>query len=259
NCLGTQCPHHEECFYYRARRRVRRAQILVVNHALFFSDLALRRVGASILPDYQVAVLDEAHMLESVAGDHLGVRVTSGQVEYQLNKLYNEVRNKGLLVHHKCAEGQRAVMECRLASDDFFGRLEEWRQTAGPKNGRVNAASVVENPLSPHLVHLARLVKSFAGKLSQESDRLDLTSAHDRLTALAEGVEQWRTQALDDLVYWTDVRHNRRSKSNMALHAAPIDVGPALRAELFERVGTVVLTSATLAVGKQTSFDFFRS
>src|SRR5205085_1053648 len=58
NCLGRQCPTHAECFYFKARRQLKDAQLLVVNHALFFSDLAVRRAGASLLPDYQVAILD---------------------------------------------------------------------------------------------------------------------------------------------------------------------------------------------------------
>ena len=95
NCLGKQCPTHKDCFYYRARRRVHNAQVLIVNHALFFSDLALRRSGASILPDYDVVIFDEAHNLESVASDHLGVNLSSGQIEYVLNKLYNERTNRG--------------------------------------------------------------------------------------------------------------------------------------------------------------------
>jgi ATP-dependent DNA helicase DinG len=69
NCLGRKCATYKQCFYFAARRRIQNAQILIVNHALFFSDLALRRVGASILPDYDAVVFDEAHTLEAVAGD----------------------------------------------------------------------------------------------------------------------------------------------------------------------------------------------
>ena len=79
NCLGRQCPTYKECFYYRARRRVQNAQILIVNHALFFSDLALRRAGASILPDYDAVIFDEAHTIEPVASDHLGVNISQGR------------------------------------------------------------------------------------------------------------------------------------------------------------------------------------
>jgi ATP-dependent DNA helicase DinG len=63
NCMGRNCPTHNQCFYWRARRRVNNAQILIVNHALFFSDLALRRLGVSILPDYDSVILDEAHTI----------------------------------------------------------------------------------------------------------------------------------------------------------------------------------------------------
>ncbi len=84
NCLGRKCPTYKDCFYYQARRRVQHAQLLVVNHALFFSDLALRRERASILPDYDAVIFDEAHTLEAVASDHLGASVSSGQVDYLL-------------------------------------------------------------------------------------------------------------------------------------------------------------------------------
>ena len=95
NCMGRRCPTHKQCFYYKDRRRAQHAQILVVNHALLFSDIALRRAGVSILPDYDVVILDEAHTVESVASDHLGINVTSGQVEYLLNKLYNDRTQQG--------------------------------------------------------------------------------------------------------------------------------------------------------------------
>ena len=84
NCMGRNCPTYKDCFYYRARRRAQNAQVLVVNHALFFSDLALRREGASILPNYDIVIFDEAHTLEAVAGDHLGLGVGAGSIDYLL-------------------------------------------------------------------------------------------------------------------------------------------------------------------------------
>ncbi len=99
NCMGRGCPTYKDCFYYRARRRAENADVLVVNHALFFSDLALRRQGVSILPDYDIVVLDEAHTVEGVASDHLGLSVTSSQIEFQLSRLFNVRTNRGLLVY----------------------------------------------------------------------------------------------------------------------------------------------------------------
>ena len=126
--MGRDCPTYGACFYYQARRRAQGAQILIVNHALLFSDLALRRQGASLLPDYDAVVFDEAHNMEAVAGDHLGLEIRSGHVEYILNKLYNDRTNRGLLVGNKLADAERQVLECRFAADEFFDSLRSWRE-----------------------------------------------------------------------------------------------------------------------------------
>lgn len=259
NCMGRNCPTYNQCFYYAARRRAQHAQVLVVNHALFFSDLALRRIGVKLLPDYDCVIFDEAHMIESVAGDHLGLSVSSSQIEYTLNKLYNERTNKGLLVHHQLSAAQREVMHCRYLADEFFTDILQWRQSQPTESGRVREAEIVQNRLSPALKKLARVVKEEGDELEKESDRQDLLSAHDRLLALAEELEAWRTQEMPDSVYWLDTTWSRGRKPRVTLAAAPIDVGPALREHLFDNTRSVILTSATLAVGKTASFEFFQS
>ncbi len=257
NCMGRNCPTYRDCFYYRARRRVQHAQILVVNHALFFSDLALRREGASILPDYDVAIFDEAHNLEAVAAEHLGARVSSGQVNYQLNRLYNDRTQRGLLVHNKLVDLQRKVEECRFIATDFFDELGYWRDDSGGTNGRVHRPDIVENGLSPSLMHLAREVGEHAKVIEIAEQRQDFVAASNRLRALAAEIEAWRKQALEDCVYWVDNSGGRRRRTTLA--AAPLDVGPVLRNELFARVDSVIMTSATLSVGKKQDFDFFKS
>jgi ATP-dependent DNA helicase DinG len=261
NCLGNNCPTHKQCFYYANRRRVQNAQVLIVNHALFFSDLALRQLGVSILPDYDVVVFDEAHTVEGVAGDHLGVRVTSGQVEYLLNKLYNDHKNKGLLVHHKLGDAQQVVNQCRYRADEFFQSVHEHLTYKGEKNGRVSQTDIVPNELSPALDRLAQLVKMHGNKLTEESQRQDFLAAHGRLTAISAELELWRRQKLEFSVYWIESYTRRRGRPHVSLVSAPIDVGPALREQLFDKVPSVILTSATLSIGQQqkASFDFFKS
>lgn len=258
NCQGRKCPTYKDCFYYRARRRVQNAQILVVNHALFFSDLALRRQGASILPDYDIVVFDEAHNLESVASDHLGVNLSSGQIEYVLSKLYNERTQRGLLVHHNLPEAQREVQACRFRADQFFDDVEDWIDRHGKQTTRVGEPEIIENKLSPTLTSLSRMLKSLATGVPDE-DKLDFTSAAERLGSLAELAEDWRMQRQSEAVYWIDTARTRRGRRRISLAAAPLDVGPLLREQLFEKVRTVVLTSATLSVGRNGSFDFFKS
>lgn len=257
NCMGRQCPTYARCFYYQARRRVQNAQILVVNHALYFSDLALRRSGVSILPKHDLVIFDEAHTLEAVAGDHLGMSVTSGQVEYALNRLYNDRTQRGLLIHHKMNDEAELVDRCRWAANDFFVDIRNWQQLSGRSNGRVLRPEIVANPLSPALSQLARQVKKAGERLQRAEERHDFTAAHDRLVGLAAQVDEWLKQSQTSSVYWIELMEGRRPR--VMLSAAPIDIGPALREQLFSRVPSVIMTSATLSAGKERQFDFFKS
>jgi ATP-dependent DNA helicase DinG len=256
NCMGRQCPQFKNCFYYQARRRVNNAQVLVVNHALFFTDLALRREGVSILPKYDVVVFDEAHTLEAVAGDHLGLSITNGQVEFTLRRLYNERNNHGLLVHHGFRDAQKLAWECRDRADQFFDDVAAWLDQQQGGNGRVRKAKIVENALSEGLSTLAATIRRHAKDIDKVEERQDLVAAANRLDSLAESIEQWRCQQLEDAVFWVEVSLGR-SRRRIELSAAPLNVGPILQQELFSKVPTVIMTSATLATAGR--FDFFKS
>src|SRR4051794_39975693 len=158
NCLGRSCPRYKDCFYYKARRRMWSANILVVNHALFMSDLALRGAGASLLPDYEVAIFDEAHTLEAVAGEHLGLKVTSGQLEYILSRLYNDRTRKGLLVYHGIDDAMRQVQRVRYAARDFFDDVAQWQARQGAANGRLRKPAGWPDTVAEELRKLATAV-----------------------------------------------------------------------------------------------------
>ncbi len=288
NCMGRACPMYGKCFYYKARRRMQNAQILVVNHALFFTDLALRREKANILPKYDVVILDEAHTIEAVAGDHLGLSITNGQAEYTLRKLYNDRTNRGLLVHHKLRDAQKEVWECRERAADFFESVSAWlagkkgtgpicakpgtdrRLVAGrsgkldlsPFSQRVRQPGIVANSVGEGLRKLVATLRRHGKQIEQPEQRQDFTAAANRLEAIAQGIDDWLGQQAADSVYWIE-RGFSRSRLRITLAAAPIDVGPILREHLFTQVPTVVMTSATLATGggggAKPSFDFFQS
>ncbi len=255
NCLGKKCPTHADCLYYRARRRVWNADILVVNHAMFFSDLALRREGASVLPDYDVAIFDEAHTVESVAGNHLGVSVTHAQLNYNYNKLYNDRAQKGLLLQYQLTDAQQLVLRLRYLTSDLFDSIHHWREQSAKSNGRVRKPLPIENNVSPELSELSRIIKNFSETLQKEEEKIELRAASDRMMGLAVALSTWFKQEVEDAVYW--IESTGREKS-LKLTSAPIDVGPILRDQLFAEIPTVILTSATLSVGKK-DFSFFRS
>lgn len=260
NCLGRKCPTYDSCHYFKARKRLQNADILVVNHALFFSDLSLRRIGVNILPDYDTVILDEAHTVCDVASDHMGMGLTLGQIDYTLNKLYNEKTNKGLLVQHQLGAAQQQVIRAQLCAHDFFGDLLAWvaRTNTKTKTTRVQQSGIVTNTLSPALDELNKTIRTFGQTLKDAAEKQDLISASDRLTSLATQLEAWRLQEIAGGVYWIESNMNRYGKQNVKLMAAPIDVGPAMRENLFNKTDCCILTSATLAIGEK-SFDFFRN
>lgn len=256
NCLGRKCPTYNDCFYYKARRRVWNADLLVVNHALFFSDLALRRDGANILPDYDVVVFDEAHTIADVAADHLGLALSSSQVDYALRRLYSVRTNRGLLVRLGVREAQELAVNTRLQAAEFFDHLLQWRQQSGPSNGRIPEPPSVLNSLTPELNRLSTLLSRHAAGLKDEGNRTELQAAADRCRAIGLALNSWMNQNLTDSVYWMETFG--RNKDQVKLNCAPIDVGPVLRDELFNAVPSVIMTSATLAVGAN-NFAFTRN
>lgn len=264
NCLGKKCPTYETCLYYKARRRIWNADVMVVNHALFFADLALRREGVSLLPDYDVVVFDEAHTVEQVAADHLGLTISNGQIEYLLGKLYNDRTQKGLLMRANMPnesfltlqrEAMKQVDMIRYLSRDLFDDVQHVLQSQGARNGRFRAAPDLKNDVSPALKSLGMQILQMGNQITSDEERIEFTSAAERCIGLADTLNSWLHQSVDDAVYWVESSGQNQRRTKLVL--APIDVGPVLREELFNKISTVILTSATLAVGGQ-SFDFIR-
>lgn len=257
NCLGRKCAYFEKCFYQRARRRARNAQILVVNHALLLSDLVLRREGSALLPDYQLVVIDEAHSFENVAADHFGRRVSEGQVRYLLNGLYNERTGRGLLIGYKDRKAIKAVGAARNASRNFWKRLLEWHRRHGRSNGRITERVPVSNPLSETLNDLKAGLRALGKKVKTEDEAYELKSFQKRAGVLAVELGKLLEQERAEAVRWLEVDSGPRGQ--IALCEAPVMVGDELRATLFDEVNSVVLTSATLSVGRRHGFAYIRA
>lgn len=257
NCLGKNCPRFRDCHYFKARQRMRTANLLIVNHALFFSDLALRGSGASLLPEYDLAIFDEAHTLDAVAGEHLGLRVTSAQVEFLLGRLFNDRTRKGLLVYHDLREAMAQAQRARIAAEDFFDRIALWRQRHAAGNGRLRKPIEVPDLLGEELRKLATAIGDGAEEVEEEEQRVELVASQERCEALAAGIGGWLKQGIEDAVYWIDETAGARRRLTLA--CSPIEVGPILRRDLFDRVSTCVLTSATLSVGSPPSFGFLKN
>ena len=297
-CRGHNCPLESRCFFQRARRRAHSADLLVVNHALFFADLAVRASGSSaVLPAFDAVVFDEAHNLEQVACDALGIAASSSQVAFLLGALWSGARSRrkrGLLaaVHSGAEAAQRACDDAARASDEFFSALAAWHRAEGAAGGgRVPRPDLFANPLTPALEHLAsalaRLAKTLGraeGPSGEEETADELASYGDRARRLADAVASFvrQTYASDTpgagAVYWVEVsgpagfvadeedgessasagRGSVQRRFRVSLHAAPLDVGPMLDHLVWQDVRSAVLTSATLAVAPNDEFAYLR-
>lgn len=260
NCLGRKCKTYNNCFYYMARRRVYGAQILVVNHALFFTDLSLRSSsGFGILPEYDCAILDECHTIESVASAHLGIKVTNGQVQYALNKLYNPATQRGLFAALKLDRLMELVSATHASLDQMAFDLDQWMGTDPSSAKRVRATQIVPNPLNPLLTTLISKLDHLADNAHEASYRQDLVAASERLKSLVHDIDTWLAQTDPALVYWLERTLTRRGDIRVEMHAAPIDVSSKLREMLFQKTRSVILASATISIGRTGGFEFFQS
>lgn len=246
NCLGKKCDHYNNCFWQSAKRRMLGGRILIVNHALFFSDLALRAVGVNYLPKYDAVIFDEAHTLEDVAGDHFGLKVSEAGVRYQLRSLYDPRKDRGLLMSFgdSAGDARRDVAELHSRTDQFFSRVAQFQRTEGRSNGRVNRANWVENDLSPKLRDLALHLKAMLAEIKNEEEQAELSAHVEKISTTAQVIETVIAQGIEGTVYWIDIP--ARMPNRISLHAAPINIAAGLKMHLFDKIKSVVLTSATL-------------
>jgi ATP-dependent DNA helicase DinG len=261
NCMGRKCPHYNECFYQNARRAMEGARILVCNHALFFSDMALRMRGTGFLPEYQHVVLDEAHGVEDVASDHFGVTLSEGKVAHLLSTLYHQKTGKGYLAQLELATGDIApieravsrVMDAERAARSLFDDVVRLVESGGAPGGRIRRPDAIANPLTPAMNDLVLALKRVKDFVDQEPDRYEITAYIQRAGDIADAAEVLVSQTLDGYVYWAETKdsdESSRFSARVKLACSPIEVGPMLREHLFGREHSVVLTSATLSTRK---------
>jgi ATP-dependent DNA helicase DinG len=258
NCLKQACPSYRQCFFFKMVRRARAAQIFVVNHALYMSDLALKVQGApGVLPEHDVVIFDEAHELADVAAAHLGLRVASGAIANLLNSLDNPKTKGGLLAFHRLEEAQHQARRTLLATDAFFDSVAEWKTRQGSANGRVRAPTGLADPLSEELRKLATAIGLRLDSIETPEQKIELESSKARCEAFARHLTAWLRHTVSDGVYWVDV--TLTPSRSVVLACSPLDLGPILQRDLFDQVPTCVLTSATLSVGTPPRFDFAKS
>jgi ATP-dependent DNA helicase DinG len=299
--IGAGCTFYDECFVTRMRREAEQAQVVVVNHHLFFADLALRTgknggFGGAI-PNYDAVIFDEAHQIESVATDFFGVRISTAR----LDSLVRDARRGVIAAKILDATSMSLVDNVEEQAAQFFRAWQGAGITSSPPSSRGGASSA-RAPFSrggrggeesrrmlahtdwtePRIEALGKLDAALeallafalandrddavtilarrAGDLRADLARIQSTSRSEPkhweeddpvAGALARAAEGFKSG-----VVWIDQRDR-----NVSLGASPVDLGPVLREKLFDRVPSVICTSATLATATSVgpSFHFARS
>jgi ATP-dependent DNA helicase DinG len=298
-CPRLKCPHFDRCFLFEARRRAADADVLIVNHHLLASDLAVRRAqenwqDAAVLPPYRRLILDEGHHLEDTAAQHLGAQVTSWGVSRLLGRL--ERNGKGLLptllaelagLDDLMSDASVALIreqllpdvgEARRRATEVFRRLAD--HLAAQPGGELRLTDVfADDPiwgagLDVALDGLLTIFAKLRDGVELVADRLEISEEPDRRSQLLGELRAVvrRLQTASDalllalrpqpgtpIVRWIERRGSKPQGElpfPVGLAAVPLDLAPLLKESLFDRIETVVVTSATLATGGD--FGFYR-
>ncbi len=268
-CTGGKCPRFDQCFLTLLHQRAAEADLVVVNHHLFFADLMLKRQELpGVLPHYDAVVFDEAHELESTAGQYFGVGVSSHQIEDLARDAAATLRQLGLErsagpglsgpragasisgTRGEAALRPAPIDRCerlRLAAQQLFLALgaREGRAPLGNKQEFLDQRADVYDGFMQAAAHLEAGLTALDDKPEEIHNLLRrLADARAKLAYVLESEEE-------GVVYWIE----RRGRG-VFLQASPIDVSERLQEMLFDATDTVILTSATLAVENQ--FEYIR-
>ncbi len=235
NCLGQECPDHKECFVMQARKEAMAADLVVVNHHLFFADVMLRDEGmAELLPACNTVIFDEAHQLPEVASLFFGESISTAQVL----DLVRDTRTEGLTHARDCVDLQTAGKALEKAARDL-------RLAVGVDAGRFSYAQLLEKAeFLPAVAALEEEAARFAAILETQAERAEgLEKCWQRATELVQRLGEWQNPSDAGYVRWAEA-----FTQSLQLNSTPLDVARIFRKQMGGHPRAWIFTSATLAV-----------
>ena len=258
NCLGRQCETYDTCFYFKVRREMQDADLLIVNHHLLFSDLAIRKNSEDalgVLPDYDYLIIDEAHHLEATATKHASVDFSNARVKWLLDSLSNLAKifdSRQLTDEVEAAREQanilfRSIIDAMQDVDD---------DGHGPTfTHRIHNSDFVRNVLDAPLADIERTLKHLRDNTSTDDEEQEITAHHRYCERLRDELDMIIRQSDPDYVYWVEISTRGRT-ARILLNATPANVKQMLEDHLFTTKSSVVMTSATLSTNR--NFAYFK-
>ena len=265
NCLGRSCETYDTCFYFKVRREMHNADLLIVNHHLLFSDLAIRKASdaaAGILPDYDYLIIDEAHHLEATATNHASINFNNTRVKWLLDSLYNERNKDGLATRFKSPQLEDQTIAAREQTNQLFNSIveeinkldEAGRSTT--LTHRIHNSNFVENVLDAPLTEIEKTLKVLQDNAETEDDEQEIIAHQRHCERLRDELDMLIRQNDPNYVYWVETS-SRSYPPRVVLNATPANVNQMLQEELFTQKNSIVMTSATLSTNR--NFGYFKA
>jgi len=258
-CTQKTCSQNPRCFYQTARKRLLAADLIVLNHTLLFmllgspAEQAERESGFLFPNDF--VIFDEAHTVEQVASKQIGVVVSQYGLRSTIQRLYNARTKKGLFTVMRDAEGVRLAAELIDDVEKFFDAVESKSDFRKGREFRVRDVDLVPDTITSRLVALQARVAEVVKRADDEILKAELQEFARRIRDARDGIAIFLEQAAPQHVYW--VERTGKTAQFLSLNAAPIDLAPVMRRMIFRDNCCCVMTSATLAVGRD-DLAYFR-
>jgi len=253
-CMGKQCETFNSCFYFKERRKWFGAHILIVNHHLFFANVAN---SGAVLPRYDAVIFDEAQNLEEAATSFLGLNVSNSGLIYFLDRLYNAKTKRGTLARLRddlTIEIQQRVSRVRIAVEGFFANLfDEFGRKE--RTLRFYSPPTLNNTLFIPLQDLHEALKALEQRVTSEEEQLEVSAAATRVFEFNNTISALLNQNMKEYVYWLEVTPKKRF-TRATLRGMPININEELHEQVFSKIDRAVLTSATLTTNR--SFDHMK-
>ena len=258
NCLGRQCETYDTCFYFKVRREMQDADLLIVNHHLLFSDLAIRKNSEDalgVLPDYDYLIIDEAHHLEATATKHASVDFSNARVKWLLDSLSNlaKIFDSRQLTDEVEAAREQANILFRSIIDAMQEVNDDGH--APTFTHRIHNSDFVRNVLDAPLADIERTLKHLRDNTSTDDEEQEITAHHRYCERLRDELDMIIRQSDPDYVYWVEISTRGRT-ARILLNATPANVKQMLEDHLFTTKSSVVMTSATLSTNR--NFSYFK-
>jgi ATP-dependent DNA helicase DinG len=250
-CTQKTCGSNPRCFYQQARKRLVNADVVVLNHTLFFIALGGISQSQEDEPGYlfhnDFVVFDEAHTIEQVAARQIGLSLSQYGLRHTLQRLYNPRSKKGIFQVLRRPDAVRDVSDLLEKADAFFEAVGAKMDAAKGREMRVRAPDFVPDTLSLPLAEMQQRIVEMLRGIEDEITKSELQDLGRRIRDSRLALSEFLKQQAEGHVYW--VERTGRTEQWHSLNAAPIDLAGHLHALLFRPDHSCIMTSATLSIG----------